>query len=125
MSLSSQTFEIIKGNTEVLSIIALESLDPRVLKDLTDATVVFRATYGAWALRLSSEDAITIEAVEDGDDTVLARISIPLTPAQTRSVPDGKCAKYEVEVRQDGQETTVLMGYLLALGGVNDDEGEA
>ena len=43
--------------------------------------------------------------------------------AESRAVPPGRIATYEIEQRLDGGETTVLFGALTGLGGINADAG--
>lgn len=118
MSVPRYDFEVVRGNTATLRARFLESSDPRVLMDLTGAVVIFTAVNGAWSLTLSSEDGdVVLEEVEE----VLAGVAVPLSKAQTRALSPGKVTQYEIEVRLDGAQTTMLAGWLTATGGINDD----
>lgn len=42
-------------------------------------------------------------------------------PAQSRLVPEGRVARYEIEQRRLGAETTIFFGTLTGIGGANFD----
>lgn len=42
-------------------------------------------------------------------------------PAETRLVPEGRVARYELELRAGGVETTLFFGAMTGLGGANLD----
>lgn len=47
------------------------------------------------------------------------------TTAESRQIPAGQIAEYEIERRNAGIEITELHGFMTGLGGLNTDEAEA
>lgn len=45
--------------------------------------------------------------------------------AESRLVPPGRVARYEIEQRADGIETTIFFGSVTGLGGINTDAGSS
>lgn len=84
--------------------------------DLTGSEFVLRVAFPGGAYVKTSEDGdITI-------DTVTATITATLSVAETRAMPVGSFAKYEVERRYNGQQETMLDGTITVREGVNTDD---
>lgn len=82
-------------------------------ENLTGSDFVFRAVlHGQEVLRKDLATGVVVD-VADG------RITIPITVAESRSLP-GICF-YEIEQRIGDAQRTRLMGRLVAVGGLNDD----
>jgi hypothetical protein len=83
--------------------------------DLTDSAFVFRVVFPGGAYTKSSEDGeITI-------DRVTGTITTSLTVDETRAMPIGSFAKYEIERHFNGEQVTWLDGTITVREGVNDD----
>jgi len=48
-------------------------------------------------------------------------IALALSPSETRQLSAGMSSRYEIELRLDSEETTLLAGELAGQGGDNDD----
>lgn len=48
-------------------------------------------------------------------------VTVPITIAESRTIPVGSLTRYELEQRVDGQEVTRVHGFLIGVEGVNDD----
>jgi hypothetical protein len=79
--------------------------------DLTGSTIVFRA---AWSAGSINKD-LTITSASQGQAT------LALTVEETRLLPSGASADYEIERRIGGNQTTELFGKLIVAGGINND----
>jgi hypothetical protein len=55
-------------------------------------------------------------------DLANAEITWAPTAAQTRLIPIGDKASYELEVRNAGTEIVYMLGTITGIGGLNDDE---
>lgn len=99
----SQTFSFVDGSGAAVN--------------LTGGVLVFRVTRnGTELLRKSSPSSgITIATPSNGQAVVT------LTVAETRALPYGMVALYEIELRDGAGQTTLLAGRINVLGGVNDD----
>lgn len=85
--------------------------------DLTGAEIVFRAELrGAELIRISTEDDLAMP------DPTTGEVTMTLLPAETRAIPLGRIVRYELEHWLDGVETTLMEGFMVGSGGVNDDE---
>lgn len=84
--------------------------------DLTGSDLVWRVVVGgAEVLRRMTPDGVVITAT-------VGRVEIPISAADTRRLPTGSTARYELEQRVDGIERTLVYGSLLvSLWGGNDD----
>ncbi|WP_424363609.1 hypothetical protein [Methylocystis parvus] len=109
--------EIVAGNSKTIPITFYEDAAKVNPLDLTGSTIIFRAVWDGGSLSKSSPSSgITIS------DPTTGAISIALTVANSRALPEGKVAKYEIERRIGGAETTLLLGYLNVVNwGANDD----
>lgn len=109
-------FVVWKGNTTPLHLrFKLEDETPI---DLTGAEIVFRAAWGsAGSIRLTSESDAAVDMTSEAD----GEVTITLSASQTRDLPKGRIARYEIERRLAGVQTTLLHGYLDAREWVNDD----
>jgi hypothetical protein len=58
-------------------------------------------------------------------DIVEAEIAWRPTPEETRAIPTGSRARYEVEVRNGTSESIYMVGTLTGIGGINDDDGDS
>lgn len=87
--------------------------------DLTGSELVFRAldASGTELFRFSSEDATELEIT----DASAGEYTFSLTGAQTRLVPLGRVAKYEIERRVGTSQESFMAGFLIGEGGANDD----
>jgi hypothetical protein len=54
-----------------------------------------------------------------------AEVTWQPTAAETRLIPVGTKARYELEIRQGTNESIYMMGTLTGIGGINDDIGDA
>lgn len=88
-------------------------------RDLTGAELVFRA---AWrnngVLRKTSADQVSGFVIDDAEDGIA---TLSFTPEETRLVPSGSLARYEIEMRKDGVETSLYYGLIKATEWANDD----
>lgn len=111
----NKTLRLWKGNTARFEFAFKDAEGAPV--DLTGSEMVFRAAWGGGGtLRLTSAGGgILFASAAEG------RIVINLTVAQTRLIPTGSIARYELERRIDGTQTTLIWGAIEAGEGVNDD----
>lgn len=101
-----------RGNTETIPVevkIRVGAVMSPV--NLTGSTLQFRAQ---WAGGSIAKDM-------DVTDAALGKAELLLTTAETRSVPQGSTATYEVERRVGIDQKTILYGRLVASGGINTD----
>jgi hypothetical protein len=90
------------------------------LVDLTGSVLVFVAEAGTARLRKSTDDGSLAMP-----DPAAGQITLSLTPAETRQFPVGRLrARYEIERRIDGEETTLVSGCITVMDGINDDSGD-
>jgi hypothetical protein len=84
--------------------------------DLTGSEMVMRATWSGGSVRLTTASAANL--VMDAEEGTLT-----WTPSitESRSIPEGRVAKYEIERRIGGEQRTLVQGYFVGVGGVNDD----
>lgn len=88
--------------------------------DLTGSVLVFVAEAGAIRLVKSSADSSLAMP-----DPAAGEITLNLTPTETRQLPVGRLrARYEIERRIDGEETTLVAGCITVMDGINDDSGD-
>ena len=88
--------------------------------DLTGSVLVFVAEAGA--IRLSKSTADGSLGMPDPSN---GEITLSLTPAETRQFPVGRLrARYEIERRIEGEETTLVSGCITVMDGINDDSGD-
>lgn len=89
--------------------------------DLTGSEIVLTIKWRKWSLVKSTSDGgLLIE------DTVLEGESAPVvyfepTIEESRQIPPGRLADYEVERRIDGEERTYVTGKVIGKGGGNND----
>jgi len=89
------------------------------LVDLTGSVLVFMAEAGTARIRKSTEDGSLAMP-----DPAVGEVMLNLTPAETRLFPVGRLkARYEIERRIDGEETTLVSGCITVMDGINDDGG--
>lgn len=84
---------------------------------LAGSELVFVAAWRGGTLRKSTAD-------EDGfsiTDAANGRVLLSLTKVETRALPPGRTATYEIERRTGGEQTTILYGDIITTGGTNDD----
>ena len=88
--------------------------------DLTGSVLVFVAEAGAIRLvRSTADGSLAMPNPAAGE------ITLSLTPAETRQFPVGRLrARYEIERRIDGDETTLVSGCITVMDGINDDSGD-
>ena len=107
--------ELVRGNHYSAEFEFLQS-DGVTPQDLTGATIVWRATNGGTqVLRMDTTAGITVPTPSNG------KAVLSLTPTNTRALPQGAVALYELELRQGGKEITVFHGKINATLGNNDD----
>ena len=110
MALANKPFSLWRGNTQRV---------PFVFKKLNgdlDLTVADGLTF---VLRIVGPDGVQLvrsEAEADG-----ANLNFDLTEVETRRVLPGKVNRYELEARNDTDQTTWIYGMVTGLGGDNDD----
>jgi hypothetical protein len=88
--------------------------------DLSGSELILRIVDGKdkQIMRFSSETGGEIE-ITDG---AAGEFTISLTYAQTRLIPLGRSAQYEIERRiEDVSQENLLSGFIFAEGGRNDD----
>lgn len=102
--------EVWKGNT--LSRTFRFKVDETTPLDLTGSTLVFRAL---WSGGNEIRKNLTVATPVNGEAV------LDLSVVETRSLPNGAVAKYEIERRMGGAQTTLLYGTLVATEWVNDD----
>lgn len=78
-----------------------------------------------WFIAVNNEVIIT-KTLHDGDFTTEVSVDgntyeCTLNENETRSIPRGSVASYEVEIRADGLRQVPLAGEITALGGLNSD----
>lgn len=102
--------DVWKGNT--LSVTFGFKTDDTTPLDLTGSTLDFRAIWAGGEIRKN----LTVATPANGE-AVLA-----LTVEETRELPDGAIAKYEIERRIGGAQTTLVYGTIVATGWANADD---
>lgn len=101
----------LRGNTEERHFRFLSLREPRTPLDLTGSVLVFRAEHPRGSLRRT----MSLDAPASGE------ASLRLEPAETRALPPGTLTAFEIERRIGGRQTTLVIGLIRAMGGVNDD----
>ncbi len=90
------------------------------LVDLTGSVLLFVAEAETARIRKSTEDGSLAMP-----DPAAGQITLNLTPAETRLFPVGRLrARYEIERRIEGEETTLVSGCIAVMDGINDDSGD-
>jgi hypothetical protein len=103
-----------KGNTFATTF--RFKVDADTALDLTGSTLVFRAIWAGGEIRKTGPSSdIAVPTPANGEAT------LNLSVADTRLIPSGAIAKYEIERRISGAQTTLLYGTLVASEWVNDD----
>lgn len=107
-----QTIELVRGSTVTVRIRALEPAPSTAFKDLTGATVIFRAVGNGETIEKTITSFATHEAVACAVDVVFSasdtrKINLPMT--------------WEAEYRLSGQEIVFAGGKLTGTGGANSD----
>ena len=88
--------------------------------DLTGSVLVFVAEAGTVRIRKTTGDGSL-----GMPDPSIGEITLSLTPAETRQFPVGRLrARYEIERRIEGEETTLVSGCITVMDGINDDSGD-
>lgn len=101
-----------RGNTETIPVEVKIKVGAVIQPvNLTGSTLHFRAE---WEGGFLAKDL-------DITDAVLGLAEIRLTKAETRGVPQGAPAVYEIERRVGVDEKTIAYGRLIAGGGLNTD----
>ena len=87
--------------------------------DLTGSELVLRILDGDGTelLRLTSASDDEIEITDDAG----GEFTISMSYEQTRLMPLGRVARYELERRVSGSQESFLSGFVFAEGGDNDD----
>ncbi|MEL6689089.1 MAG: hypothetical protein AAFP28_02115 [Pseudomonadota bacterium] len=85
-------------------------------RDLTGAELIFFAQWdNAIQLRYSSAAAeVLVEPLE-------GKVTVPFGSGVFRNVSSRKNVRYELELRQNGEQRTVLEGSIAVIAGFNDD----
>lgn len=117
MTAATYNFTVRQGNTDRRTFVMLDDQSPAEPIDLTGSTMIFRAVYplGAGVLKKSSADGDLTVRATDGE------VDLVLTAAETRAFPAGRTVRYELERRINGDEETLLSGYITVTEGLNDD----
>ena len=101
-----------RGNTETIPVEVKARVGATVaVVNLTGSTLHFRAE---WVGGVIVKDLDIIDAP-------LGLAELRLTKAETRGVPQGAPALYEIERRVGTEEKTIAYGRLIASGGLNTD----
>lgn len=88
--------------------------------DLTGSVLVFVAEADTVRIRKTTGDGSL-----GMPDPSIGEITLSLTPAETRQFPVGRLrARYEIERRIEGEETTLVSGCITVMDGINDDSGD-
>ena len=88
--------------------------------DLTGSVLVFVAEAGTVRVMKSTEDGSLAMP-----NPAAGEIALNLAPAETRQFPVGRLrARYEIERRIEGEETTLVSGCITVMDGINDDSGD-
>ena len=104
------------GNDKTFEFVLWADSERTTPFDLTGSEMVFLATWPGGSLRKSSSTGDVVL------DFVTGRVSIPITPAESRAMPPGSRTRYEIERRIDGTETTLIYGTVVVSDwGGNDD----
>lgn len=114
---AQQSLSIWKGNT-VSFPIRIQTRDGATLTpvNLTGSTLVFRAAWPNGSIRKEGAgQGFAITNAAQGEAT------LAFTVEETRSLPVGNAARYEIERRIGGAQTTLLYGDLKVSEWVNDD----
>lgn len=107
------------GNDQTISL-ALKQADGTAY-DLTGKEVIFRAEWTGGSMRYTSETVGSGSKFEIIDDAA-GLVSLVIDPAGSRLFPDASTTvNYEIELRDDGAESTLLYGRVSRILGVNDD----
>lgn len=72
-------------------------------------------------IRLSEATPILIDKVCRVVNAAEGEVALDLTPVESRLVPEGARAQVEVEIWDNGVETTIGRGRVNAIGGINLD----
>lgn len=91
--------------------------DGTTLKSLSACELVFRATWRDGAIEKRSGDG---DMQLDSPSTGLA--AMPLSVPETRSVPFGRIARYELEIREGGRQLPLQYGWLIGIYDINPDD---
>jgi hypothetical protein len=83
-----------------------------------DNTLVMRVTYPTGTFDLEVGDGITLSTAEG---VASALVTAQLTVTQSRLIPTGKFARYEIQETVSGVQNIILMGALIGKGGENPD----
>ena len=110
----NRTLRIWKGNTITLQFRFRAT--QTVPFDLTGSEIVFWLAWTGGEIRRTSNDSGILIA-----DPTSGLISIPLSAADTRAIPTGTSARYEIERRYNGTETSLIWGVVDVGEGINDD----
>jgi hypothetical protein len=109
---ASKDISIWRGNTETFPVeVKARAGATIVAVNLTGSTLQFRAQWDGGSL------------IKDLDitDAALGLAELRLTASETRSIPQGSAARYEIERRVGSEQKTILYGRLVASGGLNLD----
>jgi hypothetical protein len=112
MKPTQQSIGIWRGNTETIVVEVKARVGQAVeAVNLTGSTLQFRAEWAGGSL------------VKDLDitDATLGIAELRLTGVETRGVPQGLAARYEIERSVGAEEKTIAFGQLIASGGLNTD----
>lgn len=83
--------------------------------DLAGSTLVFRAVWPGGTLRKETPSGVVVATPANGE------ASVTLSAAETRSLPAGRVARFEMERRIGAEQRTLVAGFLSVLEGVNDE----
>lgn len=109
---TTKDINIWRGNTETLPIaVKIRAGATMTPVNLTGSTLQFRAQWEGGSL--AKDIQIT--------DAALGLAELVLSTAETRGVPQGNTARYEIERRVGSEEKTIAYGRLIASGGINTD----
>jgi hypothetical protein len=109
---TTKDINIWRGNTETLPIaVKVRSGATLTPVNLTGSTLRFRAEWAGGSLAKDIE--IT--------DAALGLAELVLSTAETRGVPQGSTARFEIERWVGLDQKTIAYGRLIAAGGLNTD----
>lgn len=109
---TTKDISIWRGNTETFPVEVKARVGANIVAvNLTGSTLQFRAQWEGGSL---VKDLVITDAA-------LGLAELRLSKTETRGVPQGNTARYEIERRVGAEEKTLLYGRFVAGGGLNTD----
>ncbi|MCH2077673.1 MAG: hypothetical protein MK180_12490 [Rhodobacteraceae bacterium] len=120
MAIPKFNFSVKQGNTGTVEnpagLVMTIKDETGTTRDLTGAEIIFFAQWdNAIQLRYSSGAGEVIV------DPLEGKVTVPFASTVFRDVSSRKNVRYELELRQNGEQRTVLEGSIAVVAGFNDD----